>query len=490
MRAILICLFVASAFGGVFSATPEDPPAASNTGHNRLIVLTDIEADPDDTQSLIRLFLYANEIDLEGLVATTSIHQRNRTAPESIHHVIRQYAEVHDTLSRHAPGYPDADTLSAWVTTGQPVYGMAGIGEGRDTPGSDLIIAALEADDPRPLWVAAWGGPNTLAQALYTLRATRTPAEVARLTGKLRIYTISDQDDTGAWMRETFPDLFYIVSPGGYGAATWTGISHVVDGLDNTSISNDWLADNIQQGHGPFGAAYPDVAYGMEGDTPTFLNLVRNGLSDPEHPDWGGWGGRYEFYTPELSALDPDGFTGGVPVTEETRPIWTNAIDTLRPWLARPHGRAHGYGEENFTGYRATLWRWRDDIQNDFAARIDWTVSEYADANHPPIARLDHADRLTVHSGDTVALSALGSFDPDGDSLSYQWFHYREAGSFPDRIELWGADNLYARGFAAPEVGTAQTAHFILRVTDKGHPALSRYRRVIVTILPAARPRP
>ena len=42
----------------------------------RLIVLTDIEADPDDSQSLVRLLLYANQIDIEGIVATTSTHQK------------------------------------------------------------------------------------------------------------------------------------------------------------------------------------------------------------------------------------------------------------------------------------------------------------------------------------------------------------------------------------------------------------------------------
>ncbi len=58
----------------------------------------------------------------------------------------------------------------------------------------------------------------------------------------------------------------------------------------------------------------------MEGDTPSFLNLINNGLSDPEHPDWGGWGGRYEFYTPRMQKwfLQP-----------ETRPFWTNAEDEV-----------------------------------------------------------------------------------------------------------------------------------------------------------------
>jgi hypothetical protein len=149
---------------------------------------------------------------------------------------------------------------------------------------------------------------------LYKIRQTRSEEEAAKMIKKLRVYTISDQDDSGIWMRKNFPDLFYIVSPGGYGSSTWTAINIAIAGLNNETISNKWIAQNIQQNHGPMGAVYPDVAYGMEGDTPSFLTLIPNGLNKPEHPDWGGWGGRYEFYQPDYSALDTKGFTGGVPV--------------------------------------------------------------------------------------------------------------------------------------------------------------------------------
>ncbi|RYY24798.1 MAG: DUF1593 domain-containing protein [Sphingomonadales bacterium] len=469
---------------GACAAAPALAQAEASGAKARLLVLTDIEADPDDTQSLIRLLLYANEIDLEGLVATTSVHQKARIAPESIRRVIAEYSRVRDNLALHDPDYPTASSLQRLVANGQPSYGMAAIGPGKDSAGSKRIIAALEAQDARPLWVAGWGGPNTLAQALLTIRATRSPREAKRLIAKLRVYTISDQDDTGPWIRKEFPDLFYVVSPGGYGAATWTGINAVIEGVDNESISNGWLTRHIQQGHGPFGAAYPDVAYGMEGDTPTFLGLIPNGLNVPERPDWGGWGGRYALRLPDHNSLDPKGFTGGVPVPVETRAFWTNAIDTFTPRIARSHGQATGPAGRSFTGFRETLWRWRDDFQNDFAARIGWTTLSVADANHAPIVRLDHADRLTVRSGDAVPLSALGTTDPDGDNLSYYWFQYPEAGTYPDAIKMWGAENLYARGFIAPKVDSASEAHFIVRVTDKGTPALSRYRRVVVTIFP------
>jgi hypothetical protein len=231
---------------------------------NRVIVLTDIEADPDDTQSLVRLLLYANQIDIKGIVATTSCWQKTRIAPESIEKVIKAYGKVQPNLVKHEKGFPKSDELLSLVKRGQPVYGMQGVGDGKDSEGSEWIIKTLEENDDRPLWISVWGGANTLAQALHKIKKTRAEAATKKLTAKLRVYTISDQDDSGIWIRNNFPDLFYIVSPGDhYGSATWTGILTFVEGIDNDKISNKWLTENIQQGHGPLGAQYPDVAYGM-----------------------------------------------------------------------------------------------------------------------------------------------------------------------------------------------------------------------------------
>src|SRR5688572_31067119 len=92
-------------------------------GKARLLVLTDIEADPDDTQSLVRLLLYSNEIDLEGLVATTSIHMRGEIHPDSIRAVLDAYDKVRANLLLHASNYPTTNTLRALVAEGQPSYG-------------------------------------------------------------------------------------------------------------------------------------------------------------------------------------------------------------------------------------------------------------------------------------------------------------------------------------------------------------------------------
>ena len=465
-------------------AKPVPTVKAAPVEKARLLVLTDIEADADDTESLVRLLLYSDVIDIEGIVATTSTHQKARVAPESVLRVIDAYAKVQPNLIKHDPAYPTAASLRAKVTSGLAQYGMTAVGDGKSSDGSRAIIGALDRKDPRPLWISVWGGANTLAQALYDLKKTRSPEELHRLVAKLRVYTISDQDDSGNWIRATFPDLFYIVSPGGYGAATWVGMHEAVDGNDNTTVSNAWLAKNIQQGHGPLGAVYPDVAYGMEGDTPSFLGLIPNGLSVPEHPEQGGWGGRYELYVPKLEDEDLKGFNGGVPIVQEARPIWTNASDTIRRLDTKDFGRAHQFGQVTFTGNRVTLWRWRDDFQNDFAARMDWTTKPVSGANHPPVPQLGHSDHITVRSGDAFLLSARGSYDPDGDSLSYLWFQYPEVGTYKGAVEVNGAENLYEVHVRAPKVDRPETATFILRVTDKGEPALSRYRRVTVTITP------
>ncbi len=451
---------------------------------NRLVVLTDIGAEVDDTESMVRLLLYSDVIDIQGIIATTSTWKRTSVSPELIQDVISAYSKVYGNLKKQDANYPATEALQALVKRGSPQYGMEGVGPGKDSEGSDWIIRSLDRNDDRPLWVAVWGGANTLAQALHKLRATRPAAEVERLVAKLRVYTISDQDDSGVWIRKNFPKVFYIVTPGAdYAAATWTGINTFIPGIDNTTISNKWLAEHIQQGHGPMGAAYPDVAYGMEGDTPSWLALIPNGLSDPEHPNWGGWGGRYELYTPNGPVGDPSKFLGGITFEPETRPIWSNAVDEYSPFVMGEYGRATGPGEKSFKDFKTTLWRWRDDFQNDFAARMEWTTKSYRESNHPPIVVLDNPEAITVRSGEEFELSAHAT-DPDGDSLSYFWFLYPEAGSYKGTVKIRYAENMTRVGLTAPKVDKAETVHVILRVSDKGNPPLSRYKRVVVTIRP------
>ena len=450
---------------------------------HRVVILTDIENEPDDSESLVRLLLYSNDIDIKAIVATTSTHMRNRTAPETIHRVIDAYGKVHSNLLLHDSNYPSASNLKKIVYVGQTEYGLAGTGKKKNSAGSDAIVKELEKNDARPLWVCAWGGANTLAQALVTLQANHKGKKLEALIAKLRVYTISDQDDSGQWMRKEFPNLFYIVSPGGYGNATWVGMNNA-DGEHPELVSNAWIAENIQQGHGALGTQYPDVSYGMEGDTPSFLSLIPNGLNVPEYPNWGGWGGRYELYTPDVKQCDYNGFTGNVPIGDEPRQIWTNASDTYRPYIPQTFGRSVKQSDKTFSGNQATIWRWREEIQHDFAARMDWCTKKKDEANHAPVVKLSTSETLTVKSGEWFHCEAQESYDPDGDHLSFLWFLYPEATGFKGELPATTAENMHEFRAQAPTVSQPTDLHIILKVTDKGTPSLSRYKRIIVRVNP------
>ncbi|TAE29019.1 MAG: DUF1593 domain-containing protein [Cytophagales bacterium] len=461
-------------------------PFLASAQKTRLLVLTDMENEPDDSQSLVRLLTYANQLDIEGLVATTSIHLQTRVAPETIHKIVDAYGLVQPNLLKHELGYPTAQTLKAVIKKGLPKYGLTGVGEGNDSEGSEWIIRQLEKLDGRPLWVSVWGGPNTLAQALWKIQKTRTSQQAEQLYRKLRVYTISDQDDTSPWIRKNFPTVFFVVSPGyGYEHATWRGINTSEPGTQPEYATNAWLAQNIQQGHGPLGAQYPDVAFGMEGDTPSFLGLIPNGLNAPEHPDWGGWGGRYVLQQPTSVATTRFRPQGAPKDDPETRPIWTNSADSIYAAPRFAMGPSTEKTEKAPKSIGATIWRWRTEFQNDFAARMDWCTKSYQEANHPPVPRLSHPENLTVKSGETFYLRASESTDPDGDSMSFRWMHYPEAGTYSGTINYQNfVSNIYEARPIAPTVTTSQTLHFILKVTDKGTPALTRYKRVIVTVVP------
>jgi hypothetical protein len=288
-------------------------------------------------------------------------------------------------------------------------------------------------------------------------------------------------------LRREFTNLFYIVSPSTadwkeYWRATWTGIGgdrHYRNGPGHKFqlVDNPWLEENIIKHHGPLGALYPRLEYIMEGDTPSFLGLINNGLGWPVSPAYGGWGGRYALYHAH----------------GETRPIWTNNHDS-RDTVTADSGQTECTDP-------ATIWRWREHFQHDFAARMDWCVAEEFDqANHNPLAVLNRDTtrrvlELATRSGDTLTLSADGTSDPDGHAFEVRWWIYPEASSlrdakgnrFPDNVSLNAVHGLATR-LVAPTVSKPETIHVILEVEDRGKPSLFAYRRAIITVHPSHEP--
>ena len=317
-----------------------------------------------------------------------------------------------------------------------------------------------------------------------------------QFVAKLRIYAISDQDDSGPWMRREFRDLFYIVSHSTEdgeesSSATWTGIAgdkyyRNAPGADFTTVSNTWLDKNVRS-KGFLGETYPYYIFIMEGDTPSFLGLLNNGLASYRNPGWGGWGGRYIFRQP----------------FGESQPIWTQGGDCF-PGKPNSRDTVIGVDGQRYTSDQATIWRWRKAFQHDFAARMDWSMKAFAEANHNPIVVVNGDETkeplfIKAKVGTPVTLSAAGSKDPDGDKIAYNWFYYQEAASAisqaasPDEIVgKRGEDQLdilprirIEKSDSEEAIVVPQSpgvAHIILAVEDDGVPSLTSYRRVILEI--------
>lgn len=190
-----------------------------------------------------------------------------------------------------------------------------------------------------------------------------------------------------------------------------------------------------------------------EGDTPSMLFFLPNGLNVPEHPEWGGWGGRY---------------------TEERPDFYRDASDTFFDVSA---------GKE-INSPRATVFRWRNDFQNDFAARILWgATADFKKANHNPQIVLNGECSLNpiimdVSEEQTVILNAAKSFDPDGDNLSFELFNYTEAGTFTGNV-VKSAIQKGSFQIKIPQGSAGKQINMILRVSDSGKPQLYGYKRVL-----------
>jgi hypothetical protein len=440
----------------------------------RVLVLTDIANEPDDEESLVRFLVYSNEFEVEGIIATTSTWLKKGPREDLIRRQIDAFAQVRPNLLKHAAGYPAVEHLSAVTKTGQTEYGMASVGPEKKTAGSQFIIELMDKPDARPIWVTVWGGANTLAQALSDLRSTRPEKEVQAAIAKLRVYAISDQDDAGSWLRREFPDLYYIVSPSRpdgkeYWRATWTGISgdrYYKNGPMHKFelVDNPWLEENVIKNHGALGALYPKAKFIMEGDTPCFLGLVRNGLGWSASPAFGGWGGRYVNYQ----------------ASGESRKIWTNNADS-RDTVIADNGKTE-------TSDPATIWRWREHYQHDFAARMDWCVADSFDrANHNPQPVLNgdksgNVITLAGKGGTEVPLSAEGTSDPDKGAVKVTWWIYPEAGNVKGGT-LTTAEGLTTK-VQLPAVTKAGSLHVILQAEDDGAPHLFAYRRAVIDVTP------
>lgn len=471
----------------------------------RTIVTTDGEVD--DVDSFIRMLLYANEFKLEGLVYSssqwhykgdgkgtrftsememTSTRYGERTelrwpGTSWMHELMDLYEKVQPNLALHAPGYPTANELRKLIKVGNINFegDMA-----EATEGSEWIKNILLDDNPAPVYLQIWGGTNTVARALLSIEETykntsNWQAIKEKVSKKAIIYTVLDQDATyRKYVAPNWPGIrvFYNADQFWCLAYPWT---QVVPKPLQTYLRGDFMAKNIIQNHGPLLARYyswgdgqkiagdPEHTHGelaemdkykmtpfdfiSEGDSPAYFQLIDVGLMSRDHPEYGGWGGRMV-----QSASNPNRWEDGKAVTD------------FNP-----------YTEKQDASFPQT--RWIDALQLDFAARADWCVKPYKEANHPPTIKIKGGNRIMASAGSRLKIKASAK-DPDQQKVELKFWQYPEAGNNSGKIYSIYMGKGHGILIIPQTAKKGETIHLIVEGRDAGTPALIRYQRLIVEV--------
>ena len=436
----------------------------------RLVVCTDIapaDVEPDDMESMVHLMAYADMFEIEALIMSVgwNCDPYPKEWAQYLYRVIdayekdvknlmkrskqKKFLSIKQENGRQRIGYwPSAEYLRNRAVMGSERGGIKVIGEGNDSPGSQLLIRLADEEDPRPIYVAGWGGANTLAQAIWRVKQARSAEELKAFVRKFRLYTITDQDmdynhrmdrarSSHMWLRQEFQeDLQFIWDEG-----TWQEQCEL--GKQNWHQHQQHI-----QTKGALGKEYPNYKWGVEGDTPSFLYVMPNGLNDPEDPLQAGWAGYH------VRGLCADSLTTA----------WTSWQEPVR---------------NISVSYKR---RFYPDELNDLMARMQW--ADKGDGNHNPIAVINghHGPSpLTIHAkaDETIRLDASHSKDPDGDAIQFQWWQQPEIGTGKLTIDNTERSiiNVHIPGDAA-----GQKLHLICEVSDQGSYHLKSYIRIIIDV--------
>jgi hypothetical protein len=499
------------ALGGAANAASSAPTAAApaegtDKGVTRDLPRTIITTDPelDDLNSMLRFLLYSNEIGIEGLVYSSSQHHYEGDPaagvaphrwpdPAGVFHIdeaVNQYEKAYPNLRVHDSSYPTPEHLRSLIAWGN----VKTKGDmSADTAGSDLIKKTLLDDRPGPVFLQAWGGPNTIARALKSIQDEyQGTAEWAaihkKVSEKAVLTSFGQQDDTFRdYIRPNWPELEHrevatniwgyfarnsalpewqkylspewtaanVSSVGPLGASyrVWGDGKFMAAGFDNEDyfgLSGYTSAELRAMGYLVWTAPQPKGAWISEGDSSNFALLIDNGLRNWEDPTFGGWGGR-------------------------------QAQNPADPFQWRNSG-VRDIGPDGTPRNDYSASRWFEDFQLDFAARLQWTVTpRFADANHEPQVTVPTSIDRTGKPGQKLRLVGKAK-DPDGDALTVKWWQYAEADTYAGAVSVEDPSELKTWVTIPKDAPVGSTIHLILEVSDDGAPSMTSYQRVVITV--------
>lgn len=472
----------------------------------RTIITTDGEID--DVDSYIRMLLYANEFTIEGLIYSSSMWHYKGDGKGTkfvsememtktmygektdlrwpgttwMNDLLDAYEKVYPKLNQHAKGFPTAAHLKTLVKVGNIDF------EGemeKDTEGSNFIKAKLLDNTTQPIYLQAWGGTNTIARALKNIEdkykhTADWESIYKKVCDKAIIYAILDQDATyKKYVAVNWPDVKVYYNSKQFWCLAYAWKQAIPKEM-HYLMQGKFMGQNIINNHGPLTKLYYSYGDGQkqagddehihgdvsrikngqwgsfeqydflsEGDSPAFLHLINVGLDNLANPQYGGWGGRLK-----QSKTNPSRWEDGDEVAD-FNPV-TQKMDLAYPQI-----------------------RWLEALQNDFAARADWCINDFKNANHAPKISVAK-NKLNVTAGQTINVKATAT-DPDKNKVAISFWQYNEAGTSPEKIIVTAKGNIAQIKIPAT-AKSGHTIHIIAEGKDDGTPALTRYQRVVLTV--------
>lgn len=500
----------------------------------RAIITTDLECD--DMNSLIHLSLFFNDVDVDGVVYSASQFHFNGDGVHTLAEVTphyscegnvagsgdelilpdqvpglksfrpmelgwiedlwdNEYREAYEYLSQNSPNYPTPDYLLSVTKVGNVQFE----GDVRfDTEGSDLIKNAILDDDPRTLYVLTWGGFNTTARALLSIaddyRGTdQWDAIYNKVCSKVVAVNYTQDYSYYDHIVQIYPDLQLMELSDGY-AGYFTANNAQADVID--TFNSEWLTQNIKFNHGSLMNKYglmgdgtyyegevSNMQYGQmlridwgggmsgdfdaydfmsEGDSGTFMALIDVGLRGMESREMGKYGTLAGTVTYKSNDPHPKSFI------EKMMEQAAAPVSNYNPVTGQPSNTTNRY-------LRA--------YQEEWAARADWCVMGYEEANHAPIVSVAQED-ITAQAGTAVPLSASVT-EPDGDGYSVSWFVDPYVSSYSGasrNLQVWNPMDA-STSFTIPADAAAGDVFCItLTVQDDASARMTRYAQVLVTV--------
>lgn len=470
-----------------------------------------VTCDPelDDNNSMIRFLLYSSDFDVRGLIyASSQFHWKGdgkgttwwmpgreysklpgtkpmtsyRYAPDErfIDADVDCYEKAYPNLIKHHDGYPSPAYLRSKIREGNVSFDSD---MSKDTPGSELIKQELLDPDTTTLFLQVWGGASTIARALKSIEdiysgQANWQAIKDHVSKKAVLCMSGDQDDTYThYIHPFWPGIKTLEAGGMQVNLTFFGPITASE-EDKVYYSPEWTQKNIRS-KGAFGERYrvwgdgkqmvkgdrfdffgvcelgkeelqrqgyvlwmplqPKGTFISEGDTFCYLNMINNGLDAWKNQTWGGWTG---------ARLD-------IPKDVDSRKVSSYTKEQI--------------GFPDFT----------PAVQNGFAARMAWSVTpNYKDANHEPV--IDGPATMIAAPGQTITLKCKVS-DPDNNKVAVEWMQFKVGGT-KDLLSFGNAKSATTTVTIPATAKSGEQLHAILQATDNGTPALTHYKRVIITV--------